>query len=420
MTLSMAEDVTAKSEFPTRRLITFVTRAERVGSHPYGRTSFEFDGIDTEVSDEDLERSIASPDIVKPFASVRAVTTERRFRKKFGFLPQEGDWVELKIRPRFGDNETIAFHAQLTPDGYVQHSRGVLEEARLLFGRDEEPKAPKPVSASVAPLQQKAAKVAQLCQFPSGAIGQLTKARNILRGLSTVKKVQVRDVGQASFASFLNAKGKVLGHFDAGWPISYNAYTAPAAAPAISGNAPVILSHWDWDHLHGYYRCKALQSVQWLTPVQNMGPGASKIATQLHAKSLLIGYSGAAVLTVGNVTLLQCTGPARLNDNGLAIALTLASQMNALLVGDAGYDTLGAWPIGKTFDYLVVTHHGADFTGAVPAAKPTANRGVISVGYKNIYKHPRTSAIEAHNSAGWNLERTSQTTSTARGDKVLT
>jgi hypothetical protein len=420
VTRSMAEDVTAKPEFPTRGLITFVTRAERVGPRPYGRTSFEFDGIDADVSDDDLERSIASPDIVKPFASVRAVTTERCFRKKFGFVPQEGDWVELKIRPRFWDNETIAFHAQLTPDGYVQHSRGVLEDARLLFGRDEEPKAPKPVGASVAPLLQKAAKVAQLCQFPSGAIGQLTKARKILQGLSTVKEVQVRDVGQASFASFLDARGKVLGHFDAGWPISYNAHTAPAAAPAITGTAPVILSHWDWDHLHGYYRCKALQSVQWLTPVQTMGPGASKIATQLHAKGLLIGYSGAAVLTVGNATLLQCTGPARLNDNGLSIALTLASQMTALLVGDAGYDTLGTWPIGKTFDYLVVTHHGADFTGTVPATRPTANRGIISVGYKNIYKHPRASAIKLHTTAGWTLERTSKTTSTARGDKVLT
>lgn len=118
----------------------------------------------------------------------------------------------------------------------------------------------------------------------------------------------MRDVGQASFASFLNARGKVLGHFDAGWPISYNARTAPAAAPAITDTAPVILSHWDWDHLHGYYRYKALQSVQWLTPVQTMGPGASKTATQLHAKGLLIGYSGAAVLTVGNATF--CNAPA--------------------------------------------------------------------------------------------------------------
>lgn len=414
------KDVTAKPEFPRRALIAFVTRAERVGPRPYGRTSFEFDGIDVEVSDDDLERSIASPDIVEPFASVRAVTTERRFKKNFGFVPQEGDWVELKIRPRLWAGETIAFHAQLTPDGYVQHSRGVLEDARLLFGRDEEPKAPQPVGASVAPLLQKATNVAQLCQFPSGAVGQLAKARKILQGLAAVKDVQVRDVGQASFISFLDAKGKVLGHFDAGWPISYNAHTAPAKAPAaITGTAPVIPSHWDWDHLHGYYRCKALQSVQWLTPVQVMGPGASKIAAQLHAKSLLIGYSGAAVLTVGNATLLQCTGPARLNDNGLSMALTLVSQTTALLVGDAGYDALGTWPAGRTFDYLVVTHHGADFTGTVPATTPTANRGIISVGFKNVYKHPRASAIKLHQTTGWTLERTSKHGTSARGDKVL-
>lgn len=416
----MVEDLTAKPEFPKRGLIAFVTRAERVGPRPYGRTSFEFDGIDTDVSDKDLERSIASPDIVKPFASVRAVTTEKRFMMKFGFVPKEGDWVELYIRPRIWDGETIAFHAQLTPDGYVQHSRGVLEDARLLFGRDEEPKAPRPVGAAVAPLLVKAAKVAQLCQFPRRAIGQLTKTRKILQGLSTVKDVQVRDVGQASFVSLRDARGKVLGHFDAGWPISYNAHTAPGTPPMITGTAPVILSHWDWDHLHGYYRCKTLQSVQWLAPVQVMGPGASKIASQLHAKSLLIGYGGPAVLKVGNATLLQCSGAARINDNGLSMALTLASQLTALLVGDAGYDALGTWPTGKVFDFLIVTHHGADFTGTVPATSPKANRGIISVGFKNVYKHPRASAIKLHTTAGWTLEQTSKHGNIARGDKVLT
>ncbi|WP_242187254.1 hypothetical protein [Sphingomonas sp. CARO-RG-8B-R24-01] len=67
-----------------------------------------------------------------------------------------------------------------------------------------------------------------------------------------------------------------------------------------------------------------------------------------------------------------------------------------------------------------MTHHGADFTGTVPATTPTANRGIISIGYKNIYKHPRASAIKLHTTAGWVMERTSKTTSTARGDKVLT
>ncbi len=311
----------------------------------YGRTSFEFDGIDVEVSDDDLERSIASPDITMPFASVRAVTTERRFKRRFGFLPQEGDWVELHIRPRRWRGETIAFHAQLTPDGYVEHSRGVLEDARLLFSRDEVPKAPRPIGATVTPVLRKAAKVATLCHFPSGAVGPLTKAHTILQGLSTTSEIQVRDVGQASFVTFLDAKGAVLGHFDAGWPISYNAHTAPAKAPAITGKAPVILSHWDWDHLHGYYRCPALRSVQWLTPVQTMGPGAHKIATQLHGKGLLIGHSGPAVLAVGSATLLLCTGPARLNDNGLSVALTLVSRKTRfwLVMRDMTRWALGLW-----------------------------------------------------------------------------
>lgn len=415
----MAKDIRTKLEFPTRGFIAFVTRAERVGSRPYGRTSFEFDGIDVAVSEDDLERSIASPEITAPFASVRAVTTERRFERKFGFLPKEGDWVELRIRRRLRPDEIIAFHTQLTPSGYVEHSRGVLEEARLLFSGEEVPKAPRPIGATVAPLQQKAAKVAKLCQFRSGAIGPATEVDKVLGGLSTVQAIQVRDVGQASFVTLIDAGGKTLGHFDAGWPISYNAHTAPAYAPTITGTAPVILSHWDWDHLHGYYRCPALQWVQWLTPVQSMGPGASKIATQLHAQGLLVGYNGLAVLSVGSATLLLCTGLARLNDNGLSMALKLASQKTALLVGDAGYDALGTWPTTKTFDYLVVTHHGAEFTGTVPASVSDTNRGIISVGNKNVYKHPRDAATLSHEDAGWNLERTSTIGSVARGDRVL-
>jgi len=150
-----------------------------------------------------------------------------------------------------------------------------------------------------------------------------------------------------------------------------------------------------------------------------MGPGASKIATQLHAKGLLVGYNRPAVLAVGNATLLLCTGPARLNDNGLSVALTLTSQKTALLVGDAGYDALGTWLTGKTFDYLVVTHHGADFTGTVPASVSGTNRGVISVGFRNVYKHPRSNATRLHRNAGWNLEQTSKIGPVARGDKIL-
>lgn len=415
----MREDRRAKPEFPERGLIAFVTRAERVGPRPYGRTSFEFDGIDVTVPDDALERTIAEPDITKPFASVRAVTTEKQFKRKFGFVPQEGDWVELDIRPRFRSGETIAFHAQLTPEGYVEHSRGVLRDARLLFGRDEVPKAPQPIGASVVPKLKKAAKVATLSAFPSAAIGTAKDAQTILQCFATVTEIQVRDVGQASFVTFLDAQGAPQAHFDAGWPISYNRHTAPKKAPIIAGTAPVILSHWDWDHLHGYYQCSGLRSVKWLTPVQTMGPGAKKIAVQLQSRGLLTGYNGSAVLPVGNVTLVLCSGPARLNDNGLAIALTLGSQKIALLVGDAGYDALGSWIAGKSFDYLVVTHHGADFTGTVPASVAKRDRAIVSVGDNNRYKHPRPDAMRAHRRAGWDLEQTRKTRSVARGDKFL-
>ena len=61
----------------------------------------------------------------------------------------------------------------------------------------------------------------------------------------TREKPEFQTRGLIAFVTFIDAKGKLLGHFDAGWPISYNAHTAPANTPAITGSAPVIVSHWD-------------------------------------------------------------------------------------------------------------------------------------------------------------------------------
>ena len=58
----------------------------------------------------------------------------------------------------------------------------------------------------------------------------------------------VVDVGQGSMvAVFANAQPRLF--FDYGWPLSFYAATAPARpTPPAPDAAPVVLSHWDFDH----------------------------------------------------------------------------------------------------------------------------------------------------------------------------
>lgn len=156
--------------FPERRLIARVTRSERVGNPPYGRTSFEFDCIDASLGEAGIEEALENPDILKPFAAVRVVTTEKVFLRRYGFVPKDGAWVDLEIRPRGAERGPIAFHAQLQADGYTVHSRGALGEARLVAEPDEPPKILSPLSASVPAAVALAGPVIAACGFPSGAL----------------------------------------------------------------------------------------------------------------------------------------------------------------------------------------------------------------------------------------------------------
>jgi competence protein ComEC len=406
------------SDFPKRELIAFVARVERIGPEPYGRTSFEFDAIDATIPEEDLERAILDPLEVAPFAVIRVVTTQRRFLELFKFEPKDGMWVELSIRPHDGVPGPITFHSQLQGDGYTEHTRGVLGDARLIFPPDEDPISPVSIGAAVAGTILKATEIVAICKFPRAAIGTNYRIRRILRKLSNIHRVQVRDVGQASFVSLLSKDDEILAHFDAGWPISFNAHTVPSTRPPVSGAAPVILSHWDWDHLHAYHGCAELRNTTWLVPDQRFGPGARKVASQLHSAGLLVGFAGQFECFPAGV-LIRCSGKSTSNDTGLALIIQLCSGSVVLLVGDACYESLGSIFNSIEYDYIVATHHGADFAGPVPLAPKLGGHGVISVGSGNVYKHPRADAVQKHTLAGWTLLPTSSNSTVPRGDRYI-
>jgi hypothetical protein len=406
-------------EFPQRRLIALVTRAERVGSKPYGRTSFEFDGIDAQTPIEDLDEAFSEPKYRKPFAAVRVVTTENRFQTLFKFVPAEGMWVELELEPHAGFERPLAFHSQLEEDGYNRHSVGRLRDARRLSFDGEPPIAPVPMGAAASAAATLAHSLATKCAFPSSAIASAATVRRLIWPLTFTESILVRDVGQASFISFICGccPNHVLGHFDAGWPISFNAHTARHSVPSITAAAPVILSHWDWDHLHCYYKCERLRASPWITPVQALGPGAFKIATTLHNNKLLFGC--ARTISVGPIDLVVCAGPHPMNDTGLALIIQLNSGKRALLVGDANYQAVGTPWTNAVYDLLVVTHHGAEFQGSPPIPSASQRPAVVSVGRGNVYRHPRTSSLKAHEGAMWKIQMTSNYGRRKRGDRIL-
>src|ERR1700760_4604393 len=85
-----------KEKFPERRLIAFVTRVERIGDTQRARTSFEFDAIDEKATDENVNQTLLSDDVL-PFAQLRVLTTDHRFAAAFERIPAIGNWYELEI-----------------------------------------------------------------------------------------------------------------------------------------------------------------------------------------------------------------------------------------------------------------------------------------------------------------------------------
>ena len=74
-----------------------------------------------------------------------------------------------------------------------------------------------------------------------------------------------------------------------------------------------------------------LKNVRWLTQVQPLDPGSQKVAHQLQAAGLLIGYDGPD-LPFRSGVLVHCQG-SDLNNSDLALITLIDSGKLALLSG---------------------------------------------------------------------------------------
>jgi beta-lactamase superfamily II metal-dependent hydrolase len=381
------------------------------------RASFEFDAIDARMSADEALATIADRADQSRLAVLKVLTTVEHFRYLSGVGEvRDGQWYSIILVPRGQQSGAFAWASSLGDAGYEENVPLVLEEIRFLFSEGEGPLAP--VGAAVGNERSLAHAIANACKFPANAIGKSGAAGILLSRIVAPYEIIVRDVGQASFSSAVDRNGNELFHLDAGWPISYNSKTVTNKPKLKVSDLPVILSHWDWDHLHGYHAIMGLAGGIWIAPVQQLGPGAKLVAERLAANNRLLGVSSANV-SVGPLRLGRCKGKAgNLNQSGLYVQTTLESGKTVLFVGDADYD-LVLPRLATLPDFIVATHHGAKFTGNVVSPRSGGGRCVVSVGKGNGYGHPSDAAVQRHLKAGWSMSFTSERNGTPRGSRRL-
>lgn len=391
------------------------------------RASFEFDCIDADYVDSVGPQLLDGfrAEQTKPFALLRVVTTPARFCDFAGVTPAPGDWFHIEIEP--GASGPPTWHSQLEANGYSTHSRGAMTYARRLETPDDGPGprlGPQTLGAAVAPrLVLPSLLVAACAALPKPA--KRAAMSTILKGVAQAASILVRDVGQANFISLCDDSGRAILHFDVGFPISFNRHTFPSVFDIErSEKPPIILSHWDWDHLHAAFHLPHLLDCPWIVPDQRLGPGAARLARILAGKGNLLVCPTNARLRFLFGELVQSQGlPGDLNDSGLTVLVTLTSRRSALLTGDADYAHL-MHTKAKNVDHLVATHHGARFDAAValvPSPKSDRCALVISYGYRNVYRHPHAEALRKHVRAGWTRYVTTagRRGVASRGDRMM-
>lgn len=391
-----------------------IARVERIGPPPYGRISIEIDSVRQEAASVFDTKKLYDLRNREVFCILRILTTERKFFSLIGQEPNIGDWLFLQTSNKRPN--PIVFHSQLENDGYSTQSRGNLDDATLLFN-DKDPRFPSPLGSGVPSNVQMGRLLANNCAFPTKAKNRNRQIDRLIGKLNKCHGIVVHDVGQGSFITISDHANKPIAYFDVGWPVSFNGKTAPKNHSIHASSAPVVLSHWDFDHLLGFYRFPFLQNVKWIVPIQRLGPGAARIANMLASKNNLMGWSGDLISSsIGD--LRKCQGPGYHNDNGIAFILNLRAGQKALLSGDASYRAIGNI-VHRRFSHLVVTHHGALFEGNAPLPSKKNRDGVVSVGAGNVYKHPRQDAIAKHEARGWSLRFTSVHGLNSRGDRLI-
>ena len=412
-----------------------------MGNGSAARSSFEFDTVrllgtdraDNLISIKHVVDSIEDESTAfDQFGILRLVTTHRAFEQLIGFPPVVDRWFILNLSAAKHYPSPWAYYAQLTETGYRLLARGSVVGGTYLVAPDD-PDDGRPagysLGAAAVPAHRLPNEIAAAClpwqqAFDAGPLWQQLKPAS---------SVVIHDVGQASFTSIRDQNDDVIALYDVGWPLSFNGRTVPNstnATPSICDlvdHAPVILSHWDWDHLHMGVVDAKLRDRPWIVPRQKLGPGAARHANTLaRSGNLYCQRPGRLASPVGDILIAPSS--ANQNDGGISMHVRLQdaetgeTNQKVLMVGDSRYSLVTNALGVQNVDYLVTTHHGARLATNDLAPAPTCpeRRHVVSYGKGNVYRHPHPEAERAHASVGWGrMLPTASQGGNKRGDRIV-
>jgi hypothetical protein len=225
--------------------------------------------------------------------------------------------------------------------------------------------------------------------------------------LQSFSHVNIYNVGQGNFNALVNEHNQPLLYFDMGGGRgAYKASYPPNFKLCHTNSPPVVLSHWDEDHvISAVYNPKILDSKWLVPPHSSISKTAWKIATVLKSNGNLTVWNSSlsTPVAIGPHLITKCTGKAHnKNNSGLAMFVNYSKDEYVLLPGDAAYNKIPDADV-KDLIGLVASHHGSlgvfNRLGAPIAHSPYML--VYSASAGNAH-HPNKYARNIYKKGGWN------------------
>ncbi|MGF6465117.1 hypothetical protein [Paraburkholderia youngii] len=257
------------------------------------------------------------------------------------------------------------------------------------------------------------------------------------------KHVVAYRIGQGNCNAIVDVAEHPIIFFDLGWPIQLNVRGAPIPAPDLlsvpraRSRAPVILSHWDWDHwafaLESWSYDSSAKGARpkwkkdalerpWLAPRPakrlKLGPSHYRLIEELFRRrargrrSLHFFPAKAQARSMGDLVVLKCSPPTgqalTRNNSGLAVAVRVYDGHESgwvLLPGDADFRSIPLEQVRElgpeSLVGMVASHHGGKIdVFSIPQTRVPGARLVVSTG-TNGYGHPNDQVLANYEFLGW-------------------
>jgi hypothetical protein len=313
-------------------------------------------------------------------------------------MVQAGRWLQVRQVPQGSASVEVDYYPGLFSDGVT-------------------------LSSEIVPVDEKLAmKLSTAFSMDDLADATQRQIADLLNQVPEPDFISVFDVGQGNLNALWESNGGAALYFDFGGGVTANKRTYPKKpmTPCLNGDAPVVLSHWDWDHWSSAGRFPKVLEHHWIVP-RCTDPGAHHraLAWELHRRGHLhIWPTGMKDYAGAYFRVERCTGSGR-NDSGLAMIVHGQGgpdfAREVLLTGDAAYDCIPAVKSKTRFGALVASHHGA-VVNSISEAQPSAGGAalVYSVGNGNCFCHPRLHAELEYLQSGWRPNDTYSTSQRVR------